>query len=62
MSKGAHCRASLHALNEVFSLLDGGFQLRNGVGDHLLLERADFADAQVLLQALFLEDRGEEGD
>lgn len=48
---------SLHVLHEVLALLDGGLQLGDGLGDHLLLEGRHLADAQVFLQALFLQDR-----
>lgn len=52
---------SLHALDKVLAFLDGGFELRDGLGNHFLLKRSDFANAQVLLQAFFLEER-EYGD
>lgn len=50
---------SFHVLHELLSLLDGGLELRNGFRYHLLFERGDLADAQILLNALFLKETRE---
>lgn len=49
---------SFHVLHEVLALLDGRLQLGDGFRYHLLFERGDLADAQILLDALFLEETG----
>lgn len=49
---------SLHVCHKVFALLDGGLELADGVSDQLLLKGSQLAQAQVLLNAVFLEEEG----